>query len=153
MNYSRVFRLWRHCYSAQLSKTPDGILKEELLAVLTVPVRRTRANTVPFPYGYPNKQRCRKSDTHTRGQDMPKNTLPCPLPLARFHFLKFPKEQQQLETQYTPSEPVGILHIQTETFSFRIPKAQGHFIMQNAFGLPPRVLKSQQFRHCSKVPV
>lgn len=40
-----------------------------------------------------------KSQTHTQqGQDSPKNALLCPTSSDEFHFLKFPKQQQQLET-------------------------------------------------------
>lgn len=84
----RIFQLLINCYSAQPSKTPDGVLKrrpsaaltpEESAAltpdrvlggpsgVLTVSVHCTRVNTTPLPCGYPNKRRYRKSDTSTPG--------------------------------------------------------------------------------------
>lgn len=75
---------------------------------------------------------------HTRGQ----RTSSCALlPPVRFPFLKFPREQQQLETQRTSPANIQMLHLKCN-ISFWIPKAQGHFIKQNTTALPPRVLKA-----------
>lgn len=101
---------------------PDRVLEADLSAVLTVSVHCTRVNTTPLPCGYPNKRRYRKSDTCTPGT--PKNALLRPTSSDEFHFLKLPKQQQQLETPYTPREPVGMLHTQTVIFNLPIPKAQ-----------------------------
>lgn len=74
----QIFQLLIKCYSAQPSKTPDGVccahtrqspLCSHLMesAVLTVSVHCTRVNTTPLLCGYPNKGKYKKSDTNTTG--------------------------------------------------------------------------------------
>lgn len=94
-----------------------------------------------------------KSQTQTQqGQDSPKNALLCPISSDKFHFLKFPKQQQQLETPYTPHEPVGMLHNPDSDVHSPDPKGSGPLITQNTSGLPPRALKVSTIPTLSKSP-